>query len=184
MVCGSFAAGPLSKYGRWFGVILMGIFSLIGGGLSLFYTNYYMVMAGKFLTGVAAGGYNVFCPKYIMECAPKEISGPAGAAFQLAVTFGIFINAIIAVPFGEITIVEEKSKLVNIYFLLQIIPMCMAVLQILLMCTCYRSDTPPVMIKKGKEEETRSFFSKMYNDDNIREDRLSELRQQVNGDAD
>lgn len=147
MVIGSFAAGPLSSYGRWFGVILMGIFSLIGGGLSLVYSSYYLVMAGKFLTGFAAGGYNVFCPKYIMECAPKEISGPAGAAFQLAVTFGIFINAIIAVPYGDLDMNKEESTLTFLYFFIQLIPMVLAILQILLMCTCYRSDTPPVMIK-------------------------------------
>lgn len=149
MVIGSFAAGPLSSYGRWFGVILMGVFSLLGGSLSLIYTSYYLVMAGKFFTGLAAGGYNVFCPKYIMECAPKEISGPAGASFQLAVTFGIFINAIIAVPFGELTSKTDTSTLKIAYYLVQIIPMVMAILQILLMCTCYRSDTPPIMIKKG-----------------------------------
>ena len=104
MVIGAFAAGPLSAYGRWLGVIIMGILSLIGGALSLFHSSYYLVMAGKFFTGLAAGGYNVFCPKVIMECAPVEISGSAGAIFQLAVCFGILINAVIALIYGTLTV--------------------------------------------------------------------------------
>lgn len=184
MVAGSFAAGPMSAKGKWFGVIAMGVVSLLGGGASLVYSNYYAVLVGKFLTGFAAGGYNVFCPKYIMECAPKEISGPAGAAFQLAVTFGIFINAIIALPAGDLTPENDEDFLVKLYFIIQIIPMAMAVLQILLMFTCYRSDTPVVMCQQGQEEKLAEFFTKMYNDDAIREDRLSELRQQVSGGGD
>jgi MFS family permease len=78
---GALCAGFAGHLGRWPAILGVGVVSIIGCGLTTFYTSLTVLCIGKFLQGAAAGGYNVFCPKFINECSPKEYTGPLGACF-------------------------------------------------------------------------------------------------------
>ena len=125
MVVGAFLVEPMSGLGRRKCIIIMAVLGIVGNGATLFYDNYLLLLIGKFLSGVSAGGYNCFCPKYIMECAPQEVSGSAGALFQLATCVGIFLNALIALPYGDGV---EGPHAEQLYVILSLLPIVFAIL--------------------------------------------------------
>ena len=81
MVVGAFLGGPMSFLGRWKCEIIMCVIGIIGNAMTFFYDTYWLLITGKFLSGLSAGGINCFCPKYIMEISPQEVSGSTGALF-------------------------------------------------------------------------------------------------------
>ena len=88
-------------------------------------------------------------------------------------TVGIFLNAVIAVPFGD----QVKGELAHeLYFLLSALPVLFAVLQIVFLSFCFTNDTPIVMMQKNQVEEVRAFMSRMYNDDQVIEQRIQDLQ--------
>jgi len=182
MVVGAFMGGPMSSLGRWKSIIIMCIVGIVGNVMTFFFMSYPVLLFGKFLSGLSAGGINVFCPKYIMESSPKEVSGSAGAIFQLAVTFGIVLNALIALPFGDALNTDDRAETrKNLFNVLSALPIVCAVLQIIFMSLVFRNDTPVVMMEKGQEQETREFFLKLYNDEQILEERINDLRANLAG---
>lgn len=105
---GALLAGLIAPLGRWKCLIICNVMIVIGSSFCLMYkTNFNMFVMGRFLFGMANGGFTCFCPKYISETSPKELSGPAGAMFQVACTFGIFIALAITYPFD---VMESTSE--------------------------------------------------------------------------
>ena len=172
MVVGAFTAGPMGSLGRWKCIIIMCVIGIIGNAATFFYDQYFLLLIGKFLAGVSAGGINCFCPKYIMESSPAEISGSTGALFQLACVIGIFLNAVIALPYGDDVSGDDAETL---YFLLSGLPIVFAVMQILCLSTCFTNDTPIVMMQNKEEMKVREFMTKLYNDDEIINQRIEDL---------
>ena len=72
-------------------MIYTNIIVIFGAGLCC-YQNWYALMLGRFLYGLASGSFSVFCPKYISETAPVEVKGPAGGISQICITFGILVS--------------------------------------------------------------------------------------------
>jgi len=138
---GALFSGPLMKIGRWKCILLTNIFVIAGAGSTLVF-NVSMLMIGRFLYGIACGCYSVFCPKYISETAPVEVKGPAGALSQICITFGIFVPFLIGLIFGD-----NNSDSVNKteVYLLFLIPIALAALQIFLMISVFPYDTPPML---------------------------------------
>jgi MFS family permease len=143
MVVGAFLGGPMSSLGRRKSLITMCVVGIVGNMATFAYQSYGLILLGKFLSGVSSGGISCFCPKYIMECSPKEVSGSTGALFQLAVTVGICLNAIIALPYGDDVSGEAALEL---YMLLSALPILFALTQIFFLMVVFTDDTPIVMI--------------------------------------
>ena len=100
---------------------------------------------------MACGGFSFYCPKYIGECSTKEISGPAGSMFQVTVCLGLFFNNFICVFTPNPTLDQSKF----LFTLMNILPIGMAVLQILLLLFVYKFDTPIVMMQRGDVDKVR-----------------------------
>lgn len=157
---GALAAGPIAKIGRWKCIMLCNVFVIIGNGMQFLWTNYPLFLAGRVVFGIAAGGFSVFCPKYISEVSPKEISGPAGAMFQVMVAFGVFFSLIITFPFDPATDTDERNNLCM--YLLFGMPICFALLQMVLMVCIFKYDTPKVLKEKGELNKLRQFLFNIY----------------------
>mmetsp|Transcript_102 Transcript_102/g.199 ORF Transcript_102/g.199 Transcript_102/m.199 type:complete len:203 (-) Transcript_102:838-1446(-) len=142
---GALFSGPVLKIGRWNCIILTNFFVILGAVFALFVDHEYLVLLGRFLYGFACGCYSVFCPKYISEVSPIEIKGPAGALSQICITFGILVPFSIGIFYDNTDDDVKNKELINIVF---IIPIALAVLQILLMLTIYKFDTPIVLKQK------------------------------------
>jgi MFS family permease len=138
-------AGPFLGIGRWKCIMIANVFVIVGAGLTL--TPYwYPFLIGRFLYGVATGGFSCFCPKYISEVAPTEVKGPAGALSQICICFGIVVPSTLRMVFNISTDMPydlDKSHL--LVYILFAIPIVLALLQVILMVTVFRYDTPNML---------------------------------------
>lgn len=158
-------------YGRWKCVLLTNIFVIGGSFITIFYTNYPVLLIGRFFYGISAGAFNVFCPKMVSEMAPKEINGPAGAMFQILVTLGILVPSLISLAFGKEYSNGEAKTQVYINFAM---PIALGVIHIFLLLFVYPFDTPNMMKEKNEDMKLRTFFAKLY-DPSIIEERIAEI---------
>jgi ethanolamine transporter EutH len=95
----------------------------------------------------------------VSEIAPKEVSGPAGSIMQVSVVVG----GLIPTAIGLITIDEDnKSLQKSILEIMIAIPAAVSVLQILLLLTVYRVDTPTYYQQKGDMANVRRALAFVY----------------------
>ncbi|KAG4087529.1 general substrate transporter [Neocallimastix lanati (nom. inval.)] len=96
-LCGALLASYLGeKYGRQKTIMIGACIFAIGGilqGSSI--RNYIMIAVGRLITGLSVGCNSVLCPTYISEVAPAKIRGTLASCYQLMITLGIVIAAII-----------------------------------------------------------------------------------------
>lgn len=130
--------------------MIANVFVIVGAGLTL--TPYVIPFyIGRGLYGIATGGFSCFCPKFIAEVAPTEVKGPAGALSQICICFGIVVPSTLRMLFNVSTDEPydlDKSQMV--VYVLFAIPIVFGVLQILLMVTVFKYDTPNMLKQKGE----------------------------------
>lgn len=81
--------------GRKNATLLLTVPFLVGWILILFAQNLAMILAGRFIVGMAGGAFCVAAPLYTSEIAEKDIRGTLGSFFQLFVTCGIMLSYIL-----------------------------------------------------------------------------------------
>lgn len=138
--------------------MLTNIFVLAGAGMTLV-DNFTIFLVGRFLYGMACGGFSVFCPKYISEVAPVELKGPAGGLTQICITFGIIVPFSIGLAYPSTQDNDTNTQEINILF---IIPIILSGLQVILLFTVFRYDTPIMIKQKGEYEKLKNFMSNIY----------------------
>ncbi|CAK1586495.1 unnamed protein product [Parnassius mnemosyne] len=67
----------------------------LGWLLITFASNVGMLMAGRFITGIAGGAFCVTAPAYTSEIAQDSIRGTLGSYFQLMITVGILFSYVV-----------------------------------------------------------------------------------------
>ena len=80
------------------------------------------------------------------EVAPTEVKGPAGALSQICICFGIVVPSTLRMVFNISTDMPydlDKSHL--LVYILFAIPIVLALLQVILMVTVFRYDTPNML---------------------------------------
>lgn len=107
------------------------------------------------MQGIAAGAFTVFCPKYINDITPIELTGPLGGINQFMCTFGIMVVGVLSLPIpaGIATDIDDRSYedqfLVSQYWrLITLLPALFSFLQIVLLMTCFRQDSPKEYAEK------------------------------------
>lgn len=65
--------------------------------------HWVQILVGRFISGCGIGGFCVVIPMLISESVPSDLRGASISAFQLMVTFGIFIGNILCYGFREST---------------------------------------------------------------------------------
>lgn len=156
---GSLSAGIVVKYGRLKCLIVSNIILIIGCFLQIFYTNFGLFNVGRLLYGLAVGGFSVFSNQYVSEIAPKEVSGPAGSLMQVTVVCG----GLIPTAFGFVNLEPDDDALQKeVLYSLILIPVGVAALQLLLLLTIYRIDTPVYYNQKGDMASMRRALGYVY----------------------
>ena len=102
-------------------------------------TSLVVLIVGRFIYGLACGSFSLFCPKYIAETSPVEIKGPTGFMSQINICFGILMPFLI----GQALTGEDNYK--TLCYVLFILPIALSALQILLLLSVFRYETPPVL---------------------------------------
>jgi MFS family permease len=116
---------------------------LVVGVLLTLISEFWVLCLGRFIYGLAVGGFSVFCPKYIAETAPVEIKGPAGALSQVGITFGILVAFTIGLGIGDVDSDSIDSFEIQYYWYIVFgIPLVIAAVQVLLLLTFFKFDTP------------------------------------------
>ena len=95
LVVGSFAVGPLIKYGRRKVIIWMNILAAISIVPTLFLSTY-LIFIGKFFFGFASGCLIVACSIYQNETVPAE----KDYWFGFTTNFGVIIGITLCLVFG------------------------------------------------------------------------------------
>lgn len=156
-------AGPLLGYGRWNCIIFTNVLVLLSSAVCMI-NNSVVILIGRFIYGMASGAYCVFCPKFVSEMAPPEYRGPFGSLNQFMCTLGIFVIAVLGVPIkDDVTEYSKDSFMVSNYWrVCWGIPIFISVIQIILMLTVYKYDTPQMLKSKADYDSLGSLYSKIF----------------------
>lgn len=111
----------------------------VGWVLIIFANNVAMLMAGRFLTGMAGGTFCVAAPLYTSEIAEKDIRGALGSYFQLQITVGILFVYVVG-NFVNPTHTAIACAIVPFLFALAFV---------------FMPESPYYELKKGRENKAR-----------------------------
>ncbi|KAJ5306902.1 hypothetical protein PENANT_c003G06296 [Penicillium antarcticum] len=93
---GALGAAPIAdKFGRRMGMVLETVVFVFGVILQVAATSIPLFVAGRFFAGLGVGLLSATIPLYQSETAPKWIRGTIVGAYQLAITLGLLLAAIV-----------------------------------------------------------------------------------------
>lgn len=93
---GALGAAPIAdKFGRRWGMIMECFVFCFGVILQTIATSIPLFVAGRFFAGLGVGLLSATIPLYQSETAPKWIRGTIVGAYQLAITVGLLLAAIV-----------------------------------------------------------------------------------------
>ncbi|KAJ7461782.1 general substrate transporter [Mycena galericulata] len=93
--CGALFAYPMGDIvGRKWGIVSSCCVFALGVGLQLD-TKWATFIVGRFIAGLGVGLISCLVPMYQSECAPKKIRGLIVGLYQLAITIGALLAAIV-----------------------------------------------------------------------------------------
>ena len=78
----------MNKFGRKSMMLYLVLPLLIGWGMIIWATEFYTMLSGRFLIGLAGGACYISVPQYTAEIAQKEIRGSLGSFVELMVVSG------------------------------------------------------------------------------------------------
>ncbi|XP_075978584.1 solute carrier family 2 member nebulosa isoform X2 [Anticarsia gemmatalis] len=130
----------MDMIGRKTTMLLLVIPFTLGWLLITFASSVGMLIAGRFITGLAGGAFCVTAPAYTSEIAQDSIRGTLGSYFQLMITVGILF----AYAVGSYTSVFVFNILCTL------IPIVFAVVFF------FMPESPNFLVTKGKIDEARA----------------------------
>jgi len=151
---GALFAAPIGdRLGRRLGLILStGIVFNLGVILQTIATDIPVFVAGRFFAGLGVGILSALVPLYQSETAPKWIRGTIVGTYQLAITIGLLLAAVVNNSTGQRNDTGSYRIPVAVQFAWSIILVCgMLVLP----------ETPRMWIKRGKPERAARSLAKI-----------------------
>lgn len=150
---GALLAAPLGdKIGRRKSLIIaVGIFCF-GVLLQTLAMRIPMLIFGRLFAGVGVGIVSVLVPLYQSEMAPKWIRGTLVCAYQLAITCGLLLAAVVNILTEKI----HSSKAFRIPLAMQFVWAGILLLGLTLL-----PETPRYLIKRGLHDEAASSLSRL-----------------------
>jgi MFS family permease len=158
---GALFGGPMMAIGRRRCIILTNIL-VIAGSLICLVDDFYIFLIGRVLFGASAGLFSLFCPKFLAETSPTEYKGPIGGLSQLCITFGILVPFSIGIFFPDPSTYSDTTNKIFVIALISAIPICLSILQVFLLVTIFRYDTPVFLKLKGDGVGLNELMSKIY----------------------
>ena len=151
----------------------MGI--IVSAGICLI-GNAWAILIGRFFWGCSAAVMCVLAPKFISELLPPELTGPFGVLNQVQVCIGILAVSLIclAIPDDYENLPRDAFINEGFFRVLFLVPMAIAAVQILLMKTVFRYDTPIQLAIDGDWASLNALMGKMYEQNQISM-RISEI---------
>lgn len=131
--------------GRKNTMLLLVIPFTLGWLLITFGTSVGMLIAGRFITGVAGGAFCVTAPAYTSEIAQDSIRGTLGSYFQLMITIGILFAYVVG---GYASV-----------FVFNILCTCIPIVFGIIFF--FMPESPSFLVVKGRNDEAREALIKL-----------------------
>ncbi|KAH8859733.1 Solute carrier family 2, facilitated glucose transporter member 3 isoform 3 [Schistosoma japonicum] len=151
---GGLTGGILAnKLGRKNSLFLLSIPTILGSLLMMFSKmaqSFEMIIAGRFIIGIACGAHTVIGPMYLSEIAPVSFRGAAGTLNQFVIVIGILLSQILGLPQ-----VMGTAELWPYLLALCIIP---SVIHIILLFTCPESPTYLYIVKGDRRRSENALL--------------------------
>src|SRR3954470_1214271 len=167
-VLGAIIAGWASEaLGRRRSTLIAGCIYTVGALLCAFAPTVGVLIAARFILGLAVGCASFVAPMYIAELAPKRIRGGMVSFNQLAIVTGILIAYI--VNFALKGVPSEWRWMLG----LGAIPgLVLAIGMVAL------PESPRWLVKRGREDEARDVLSRARDGERV-DDEIGEIREVV-----
>ncbi|KAJ8946182.1 hypothetical protein NQ318_001694 [Aromia moschata] len=153
----------MDAFGRKPTILIIVIPFVIGWALIAFARHIAMILAGRFLTGVAGGSFCVSAPLYTSEIAQTEIRGLLGTFFQLFITIGILLSGVLG----------YLLPLPIYHFFCIAVPVVFGVLFI------FQSETPVYSINKSKMDKAEKAYRRLRGKDYNPADEIKAIQEQI-----
>ena len=150
---GSLTAAPLGDFlGRRLGLIVSTFVFVFGVILQTAATAIPLFVAGRFFAGFGVGLISALVPMYQSETAPKWIRGAIVGCYQLAITIGLLLAAIVNNSTGKRNDTGSYRIPVAVQFAWAIV---------LITGMLILPETPRFCIKQGKNEKAAKALSRL-----------------------
>jgi len=158
---GAIITGKIANIiGRKLCYIILDVILIVGTGITLF-TNTYSMIVGRFVSGYAVGGYVTLVPMTMKETVPVRFEGYGTAMYNISYNIGMLFAFSLGINIPPI----DKPDLVwwRVCFGL---PIAFALINMILLLTQYKLDTPKHLLEKGDREGAIESFKYTYENDN------------------
>ena len=169
-IIGAAANGYLADiYGRKKIIIATALIFIVGSIMCGYAHTAGWLMFSRIIIGIAVGMISFVAPIYLSEIAPEKIRGTLVSLYQLALTAGILLSYLINRIFAN---AEYNWRWMLASGALPAI--------ILLVGILFLHDTPRWLISKGKIDEAKEVFKKIYETDNV-DSQVKEIQKTMEG---
>jgi SP family sugar:H+ symporter-like MFS transporter len=150
---GALTAGPVADMiGRRLGLVASNVVFCVGVVLQTIATRQPLFIAGRFFAGFGVGMISATIPLYQSETSPKWIRGAVVGCYQLAITIGLLLAAI----------VDNSTKHRNDTGSYRIPIAIQFAWAIILFVGCiFLPETPRYLIKKGRPDRAAKSLSQL-----------------------
>ncbi|KAJ0178513.1 hypothetical protein K1T71_006336 [Dendrolimus kikuchii] len=135
----------------------------LGWLLITFGTSVGMLIAGRFIIGVAGGAFCVTAPAYTSEIAQDSIRGTLGSYFQLMVTIGILFSYVVG----------SYTSIFVFNILCTLIPILFGVIFF------FMPESPSYLVVKGQNDEAREALIRLRGNSYDVDYELNNLKQKA-----
>jgi sugar porter (SP) family MFS transporter len=169
-MAGAALAGPLSeRLGRKPLIVIAGITFTVGAIVAALAPSTAVLIAARFVIGLAVGSAALVVPLYLSEIAPTEIRGAVSSLNQMMIVTGILIAFIVNAIFASSGDWRWMLGLA-------------AVPSIILLIGCaFVPETPRFLVRRGKEKKAQEVFDEVRSDevgaDEHPEERIAEIKE-------
>ncbi|KAJ8100304.1 major facilitator superfamily domain-containing protein [Lipomyces tetrasporus] len=126
LISATVAGRAADKFGRRGLTMINCISYIIGPAIMSVSTNFYILMLGRFISGLGSGASLIVIPMYLNEISPAAMTGMIGAMCQEFVNIGILSAQVFGIFFSDFTkwrIIVSIGGILGLVNLL-LIPLC------------------------------------------------------------
>ena len=161
---GALSCAKLLFIGKFKLIFILNAILCTGVAITIITSEIWVICIGRFFWGYAFGCFSVVCAKFVDEIKPIEHGGSFGAINQLACCLGQAVPCTLSLAYPvDFNTVEPDSFYVTTYWRIIFgVPFLIAALQVLLLLTCFRHESPVFLMEQGQDSEALLVLRKFY----------------------
>jgi len=109
MTIGALIAGAVVAHGRRKFLIIFGVVGILFTGLTLF-ANLYLIVAGRFMHGLATGVFMTGGPRILDETVPSHLLGTFGTYTNVYANLGIMLVMVLGFGLPSLSPGDDAEK--------------------------------------------------------------------------